>query len=121
MLRIVSVAALCLASPIGAIAAPFCMVIPNAAPQCMYYDGAQCAHDAARQNGSCDVNPAEVKVAASRIGDYCLVMPSGYSVCGYSDGTVCARDALLQKGACARAAGALPQQLPNAYDPNAGR
>jgi hypothetical protein len=48
-------------------------------------------------------------------------MPSGYSVCGYSDGTVCARDALLQKGACARAAGALPQQLPNAYDPNAGR
>ncbi len=121
MRKIVTVAALYLASPIAAIAAPFCMVIPNAAPQCMYYDGAQCAKDANRQNGSCDVNPAEVKVAASRIGDYCLVMPSGYSTCGYSDGTVCARDALLQKGACARAAGALPQQLPNAYDPNAGR
>ena len=32
MRKIVAVAALCLASPIGAIAAPFCMVIPNAAP-----------------------------------------------------------------------------------------
>ncbi len=121
MIKIVTAAVLCLASPIAAMAAPFCMVIPNAAPECMYYDGAACARDAGRQNGSCQVNQAEVKVASSRIGEYCLVLPSGYSTCGYADGTLCARDALRQKGACSRSAGALPRQLPDAYDPNAGR
>ena len=121
MIKIVTVAALFLASPLGAMAAPFCLTMPASAPQCIYYDGAQCAHDAGRQNGSCQINPAQVSVPASRIGEYCLVLPSGYSTCGYADGTVCARDALLQKGSCSRSAGAPPQTLPDAYAPNAGR
>jgi hypothetical protein len=121
MIKIVSAAAMLLASPIGAMASPFCLIIPNAAPQCMYIDGAACAHDAQRQNGTCDINPKEVRVAASQIGQYCVVVPGGYSTCGYGDGNICARDALQQKGVCTRSAGALPRQLPDAYAPNAGR
>lgn len=121
MIKFVTASFLLLASSVGAVAAPFCLVIPLGSPQCIYYDGAQCARDAGRQNGACQVNTTEVHVPASRVGDYCLVMPSGYSTCGYSDGAVCARDALLQKGACSRSQGAEPQQLPNDYNPNAGR
>lgn len=109
------------ALPVGAIAAPFCLVLPNSTPQCMYVDGATCARDAGRQNGSCQPNPAELRVPSSLIGNYCLVLPSGASTCGYADGNLCARDALIQKGACARSAGSLPQVLPNDYAPNAGR
>ena len=121
MIKIVTAAVMFLASPIGAIAAPFCLALPTGTPECIYYDGAACARDAGRQNGSCQVNTAEVRLPPSRIGEYCLVMPDGTSSCGYSDGNVCARDALLQKGACARSQGALPQSLPNDYAPNAGR
>jgi len=121
MLKIVTAAVLFLASPIGAMAAPFCLTFPNGTPECIYYDGASCAREAGRQNGSCQINPAEVQVPASLVGQYCLVMPVGASVCGYADGALCARDALRQKGTCERSAGALPQQLPNAYAPNAGR
>lgn len=121
MIKVVTAAAMLLALPLSAIAAPFCLAIPNGTPQCMYYDGAACAADANRQNGSCDVNPDEVHLPVSRIGEYCLVMPNGSSVCGYADGNQCAHDALMQKGACARSEGALPRQLPDAYAPNAGR
>jgi len=121
MIKVVTAAVLLLASPIGAMAAPFCLTFPNGAPECIYYDGDSCAREAGRQNGSCQINPTEVHVPASRIGEYCLVVPGGASTCGYADGTLCSRDALRQKGACTRSAGALPQQLPDAYAPNAGR
>ena len=121
MIKIVTAAAMVLLSPIGALAAPFCLVIPNVAPQCMYYDGRECARDAQRQNGACDVNSKEVRVSASQIGQYCVVIAGGYSTCGYADGNVCAHDALQQNGVCTRSAGAPPRQLPDAFDPNAGR
>ena len=121
MIRLVTTAVLLLGAPVGAVAAPFCLALSTGSPQCIYYDGASCARDAGRQNGSCQPNPAETHVTASRIGEYCLVMPSGYTTCGYSDGAECARDAIAQKGACARSAGALPRQLPDSFEPNAGR
>lgn len=121
MIKVITAFTLLLASSAGAMAAPFCLALPSGAPQCVYYDGAACAREAGRQNGSCQVNAAEVRVPVSRVGQYCLVMPSGYSTCGYADGTLCARDALLQKGACERSGGALPRQLPDDYAPNAGR
>lgn len=120
MLKIIA-AAIFLILPIGANAAPFCLALPNGTPQCIYYDGQSCSNDANRQNGSCQVNPAEVRVPSSRVGEYCLVMANGASRCGYADGNVCARDALAQKAACTRSAGALPRQLPDAFEPNAGR
>jgi hypothetical protein len=64
------------ALPVGAIAAPFCLTIPNGTPRCMYYDGASCARDAGRQNGACQVNPAEINLPTSRVGDYCLIIPA---------------------------------------------
>jgi hypothetical protein len=122
MCKIVAAAVLLLVSSMGAMAAPFCLLITGAAPMCIYVDGAECARQADRQNGACEPNESEVRLPTSRIGEYCLVLPGGYSHCGYEDGIVCAREALTQKGICTKkSAGASPQQLPNAYDPNAGR
>jgi hypothetical protein len=121
MIKIVTATAMLLASPIGAIAAPYCLVLPNGTPLCQYVDGTTCSADAVRQNGTCQVNPAEVRVPASRVGEYCVIMQNGASVCGYADGVVCTHDALRQKGACQLSAGSPPQQLPNDYNPNAGR
>jgi hypothetical protein len=121
MTKIFAAAAMFLASSAGAIAAPFCLVLPNSSPQCMYVDGAQCAAEANRQNGSCQVNSAELRLPTSRVGEYCLIMPSGASRCGYADGNECSRDALIQKGACTLSAGATTVRIPDAYAPNAGR
>lgn len=121
MIKIVAASVFLLSLPLGAVAAPFCLVLPVGAPLCMYYDGAACAQQANKQNGTCQSNPAEVTLPTSRVGSYCLVMPSGYATCGYADGNECSRDALAQKGACERSAGSGPKQLPDAYAPNAGR
>ena len=121
MIKIAAVAAMFLASSVGAMASPYCLVVPNGTPQCIYADGTSCATDAGRQNGSCITNPAEVRLPTSRIGEYCVVMQNGSSTCGYADGNLCARDALRQKGACALSAGATTQRTPDAYAPNAGR
>ena len=121
MIKIVTAAILLLATPVGAIAAPFCLAVPTGTPQCIYYDGAACSREAGRQNGVCQVNKKEVHLPVSRVGQYCLVMPDGSANCGYADGNLCSRDAIVQKGACSVSAGARPKQLPDAYDPNAGR
>lgn len=104
-------------------AAPFCMTVTGTAPLCAYYDGAQCAKDAARQNGACDVNPETVKRMSmtSAYGDYCVITPDGASRCGYSDGTVCSVDALKQKGVCTKATGTGPKVRPDAFNINANR
>jgi hypothetical protein len=121
MIKFVTAAAMLLALPIGALAAPYCLVVPNGTPQCIYVDGSDCAREANRQNGSCQVNPAEMTLPTSRVGEYCLIMPNGSSRCGYADGNVCARDALIQKGACTLSSGATTTRIPDAYAPNAGR
>lgn len=121
MSKLTTLAAALIALPASAFAAPFCLTVPNGTPICIYWDGASCAQDAVRQNGSCDVNPAEMRLPASRVGEYCLVMPNGATRCGYADGNVCSRDALAQKGACTKSAGTGPKQLPDTYTPNAGR
>jgi len=112
-----------LVMPVSAFAAPFCMNIPGTASQCIYVDGAQCARDAARQNGSCDVNPREVRPSArvAISGNYCVVTPEGGSRCGYADGENCGRDALIQHGVCTKAVGTGPKQRPDQYNINANR
>jgi len=121
MIKSVIAAAVFLAAPIGAIAAPFCLVLPNGSRQCLYVDGETCSHEAVRQNGSCQVNPADIHLPVSRVGGYCLVMPSGDTRCGYADGNVCSRDALIQKGVCELTPSSGRQRIPDAYAPNAGR
>jgi hypothetical protein len=121
MIKFVAASAMLLVSTVGAMAAPYCLLVPNGSPQCIYVDGADCAREANRQNGSCEVNPAELALPTSRVGEYCLIMPNGSSRCGYADGNVCARDALEQKGACTLSAGATTVRIPDAYAPNAGR
>jgi hypothetical protein len=50
-----------------------------------------------------------------------MILPIGYTHCGYADGIACAQDALKQHGICTTSAGALPQQVPDPFVPNAGR
>ncbi len=122
MIKLAAAVAMMLTSSVAvAIAAPYCLVIPNGSPICQYVDGASCAADANRQNGSCQVNPNEVRLPTSRVGEYCLILPNGASRCGYADGNVCSRDALAQKGACTLSAGARTVRIPDDYAPNAGR
>jgi len=121
MIKFAVASAFLLAASASAMAAPFCLALPMGAPQCIYYDGAECSRDANRQNGMCQINPSEVHLPTSRVGDYCLVMSDGRTTCGYADPNQCSRDALLQKGACSRSFGAGPKQIPDAYAPNAGR
>jgi hypothetical protein len=117
-----AVAAIILVSTsLSAVAAPYCLTIPGATPQCMYVDGNQCQADAVRQNGACEVNSAEARMPASRMGEYCMMLPIGYTHCGYADGIACAKDALQQHGVCAKSAGTGAPQVPDPFNPNAGR
>ncbi len=121
MRKLAAVAILFASTSVSAMAAPFCLQITGAAPMCMYADGNQCQQDATRQNGACIPNPAEMKVPASRIGEYCMMLPIGFTHCGYADGNTCALDARAQRGVCTKSAGTIPQQIPDPFVPNAGR
>jgi hypothetical protein len=121
MRKLVAAAIILGSTSLSAMAAPFCLAITGAAPQCMYADGNDCQRDANRQNGACVPNPAEVTVPSSRMGEYCMILPVGFTHCGYADGNACARDALQEHGVCAKSAGTIPQQVPDPFVPNAGR
>jgi hypothetical protein len=111
-----------LGTPVVAMAAPFCLTMPaGSTPQCIYFDGAQCAREATRQNGECGLNAQEVSVPPSGTGTYCIVTVGGGSTCGYGDGTDCSRVAQRQKGVCVKSAGTPPKTIPDPYAPNAGR
>jgi hypothetical protein len=121
MKKLAAAAVILVSTSLSAMAAPFCLAIPGAAPQCMYVDGNQCQADALRQSGACQPNPAEIKMPTSRIGEYCMLLPVGFTHCGYADGIACARDALREHGVCAKSAGTIPPQVPDPFNPNAGR
>ena len=121
MKKLAVAAVLLVSTSWSAMAAPFCLVVPNGTPQCMYVDGNQCQADANRQNGACVPNRAEVALPTSRVGEFCMILPIGFTHCGYADGIACAQDALKQHGVCAKSAGSLPQQVPDPFVPNAGR
>jgi hypothetical protein len=121
MSKLAVVAALLVGTSCSAMAAPFCLSVPGAAPQCMYVDGNECQADANRQNGACVPNPSENVLPTSRIGEFCMILPIGFTHCGYADGIACAQDALKQHGVCTKSAGTLPQQVPDPFVPNAGR
>jgi hypothetical protein len=109
--------------PVTAFAAPFCLTVGGATPMCIYYDGAQCARDAQRQNGVCGPNPDTITRLSmtSAYGDYCVITPEGTATCGYTEGADCSVQAQRQKGVCTKVPGTGPQQQPNAYNPNANR
>lgn len=122
MNRIVVAMVFWLGTPVVTMAAPFCLIFNGGGtPECIYYDGAQCARDAVRQNAECGVNGQEIKVPPSGTGTYCVVIVSGGSTCGYGDGTDCSRVAQQQKGVCVKSEGTPPKITPDPYAPNAGR
>jgi len=121
MNKLAVAAAILVSTSLSAMAAPFCLEITGAAPQCMYADGNECQADAVRQNGACVPNPTNWTPPVSRVGEYCMILPIGLTHCGYADGIACSQDALKQHGVCAKSAGTLPQRVPDPYVPNAGR
>jgi hypothetical protein len=121
MRKLAVAAVMLVGTSLSAMAAPYCLVIPGGTPQCMYVDGNQCQADANRQNGACQTNPAEVQVPTSRMGEYCMMLPIGFTHCGYADGIACARDAQQQHGVCQKSEGTIPPQVPDPFNPNAGR
>jgi hypothetical protein len=102
-----------LAAPIGAMAAPFCLRNQMLAPQCIYYDAAECQRDAQRQGAVCSVNPSEFTLLAGS-GQYCVVTSTRASLCVYADRNTCAAEAARQHGACMDA---IPAGRPAAPDP----
>lgn len=103
-----------------ALAAPFCLNFPGGTSQCVYSDGPQCAKEAAKQSGSCTVNPREVTTPTGT--GFCLITGEGaVARCGYADGLTCARDAILQKGNCLESKNQYKRQVPDDYQPNVGR
>jgi hypothetical protein len=114
-------AAILVSTSFSAMAAPFCLAITGAAPQCIYVDGNECQAQATRQNGACVPNPDNWTAPTSKIGEFCMILPIGLTHCGYADGIACAQDALKQHGVCTKSAGTLPKQVPDPYSPNAGR
>src|SRR5690242_3270545 len=77
------IASLLLSAPQPLLAAPFCVQTQALPPQCMYYDAASCSQRAQQLQGSCAVNPKEVKVS-SGLGHYCLLNSSLVSMCIYT-------------------------------------
>lgn len=103
-----------------AAAAPFCIRTQAVPPQCVYFDAAQCQHEALRQNGVCTVNLAEAKVNPG-IGQYCVVTSSVVSLCAYPDRGACMAEAAREKGACVEAPGVAPGKAPDPYAAVGGR
>jgi hypothetical protein len=122
MMRLVVATTGLLVTPVMALAAPFCLNFNNgASPQCVFYDGAQCAREANLQNAECGINGREITVPPSGTGTYCVVVSGGGTTCGYGDGSDCSRVAQRQKGACVKSANTPPKAVPDPYAPNAGR
>jgi hypothetical protein len=98
----------------SAVAAPFCMRNQVMTPQCIYYDAGECEREARRQNGYCDVNPAELRVTTGT-GQYCVVTSGRASLCAYFDRDTCSRDADRQNGVCTSATKIAPARTPDPY------
>ena len=94
-----SIALLLLATPLPALAAPFCLRSQALPPQCIYFDAGSCNERARQLQGYCSVNTAEVHVAGG-LGHYCLLTSSLVQSCIYVDRGTCNRDAQQQHGAC---------------------
>lgn len=111
-------------------AAPFCMSLLGAGPQCIYYDAGQCQRDSAKQGATCITNPeGRVASAATGSGQYCLSLSSGANLCTYYNYESCNADAAKQNGACwfdaSKATGvpnpyaiSNPTAVPNVVGPN---
>ena len=100
--------------PAAGHAAPFCLQSDAIPPQCIYFDAALCAKDAAKQGGECSANRAEV-VLVPNVGKYCMVTSQRASLCIYASITSCQNAAKAQGGACVELYGT-GSGAPNPYN-----
>jgi hypothetical protein len=101
-------------APVSALAAPFCITNQMLAPQCIYWDAAECQRDASRQAAVCSVNPSEVHLQPGS-GQYCVVTSDRVSLCVYADRGSCAQEAARQHGTCTDAVEVAPSRAPDPY------
>jgi hypothetical protein len=111
--RIMLTIALTVATPIQAIALPFCVEQTGVPPQCLYADPAPCQREANRIGGICQSNAAEFKTPAGT-APFCVVNSGNAATCAYFDRATCNTEASRQNGACVAATPAKP---PLAVDP----
>jgi hypothetical protein len=86
-MRIAAATLLGLLAADAAQAAPFCLQIMGAPPQCLYQDVAACRNDARRQNAVCGVNPREI--APPPGGRFCSVSNGPVVQCLFPDRRSC--------------------------------
>jgi hypothetical protein len=103
-----------------AAAAPFCISNQLIKNQCIYYDAEQCAREAARQNATCEANPAELPLSRN-VGQYCVVTSGRISNCTYFDRQTCDRDATRLHATCTSAPTRIGTGAPDPYSATNGR
>lgn len=112
--RLAIACAIGLAAP-AAQASPYCLDLEGVPLQCLYVDPGQCAQEAARLGGRCNVNPAELKTPPGP-GQFCVVEAVGAIACIYADRASCEDDSTRRGTACIPATPA-PTALKPAPDP----
>jgi hypothetical protein len=80
-------------------AAPFCIDLPGAAPQCIHVDPNSCRIDANRMGGRCVLNPLETRAPRATM-PICLVQAQNVVLCTYADKSSCDADSQRQGGFC---------------------
>jgi|GEM_PF-2410292 len=80
-------------------AAPFCISIQGIAPQCEYFDAAQCQKRSYELSGICIANPDEL-ILLSGNKAYCVVTSNRSTICAYTDRPSCEKEAYSAGGVC---------------------
>lgn len=94
-------AAVLLGAAAPAQAAPFCVTQQDGrTSQCYYEDIDECRRDAARQDGYCTANVAELHNIPATGSNVCLIETSRAVRCLYVDLRSCQQDAARAEGVC---------------------
>ena len=94
------IAAIGLIAP-GAWAAPYCVQSRTIPPQCIYVDANECSKRAQQMQGSCSVNPNEIKIS-SAVSAYCVTDSTRNLQCGFASYDSCSSEASRRHGFCVR-------------------
>ncbi len=101
-------------------AAPlFCLNIPGAKPQCIFYSGHQCRQKAQSSiSAFCSLNQ-KVMERPDGPGPWCLVTSSKVTQCYYHNFQSCQQELETKDAICVQSA--RPQSISREIDPNAAR
>lgn len=108
----------CMMMPLSVSAAPFCVQAQGLAPECSYFDAAQCRKRAKEMQGYCVANAGEMIITPGGTERYCLVTSSRQAQCVYADRPSCLKDEVPAAGVCIERSAESIQQDPYKLDIN---